>query len=249
MDSGSGIYLSVFFPTFNEEENIAEAVAHAKAELEKLGRNYEIIIVDDASTDGTTQIADALAREDHHVIVFHHLRNTKLGGALRTGFYRARGEVIFYTDADNPIDMGDIARNLPLLDKCDFVTGYRLNRDETMLRAIYSRVYNSIIRLLFGLKVKDVNFSFKIVRRRVIDTVSLHSHGSFIDAELLLEAKRKGFTISEVGVRYYPRTKGKSTLAKPGIIVTILKEMLQYIVRLWSGRQERERDLSVPQIK
>ncbi len=249
MDSGNGIYLSVFFPTFNEEENIAEAVANAKAELEKLDRNYEIIIVDDASTDQTPQIADALAQEDHHVIVFHHLCNTKLGGALRTGFYRARGEVIFYTDADNPIDMGDIARNLSLLDKYDFVTGFRLNRDETMLRAIYSRVYNSIVRLLFGLKVKDVNFSFKLVLRKVIDTVSLHSHGSFIDAELLLEAKRKGFSIGEVGVRYYPRTKGKSTLAKPGIIVTILKELLQYIYRLWTGRQDRERDLSVPPIK
>jgi glycosyltransferase involved in cell wall biosynthesis len=249
MDSGSGIYLSVFFPTFNEEENIAEAVANTKAELEKLGRNYEIIIVDDASTDKTAWIADDLAHIDSHVIVFHHIRNTKLGGALRTGFYRARGEVIFYTDADNPIDMGDIAKNLPLVDKYDFVTGYRLNRDETMLRGIYSRVYNSIIRLLFGLKVKDVNFSFKMVHRKVIDTVSLHSHGSFIDAELLLEAKRKGFSIGEVGVHYYPRTRGKSTLAKPGIILTILKEMIQYIIRLWTGSQDRERDLSVPPIK
>jgi glycosyltransferase involved in cell wall biosynthesis len=249
MDSGSGIYLSVFFPTFNEEENIAQAVANAKAVMEKLGKDYEIIIVDDASTDRTPQIADSLAQNDPHVIVFHHQSNTKLGGALRTGFYRARGEVIFYTDADNPIDMGDILKHLPLMEKYDFVTGYRLNRDETMLRAIYSRVYNSIIRLLFRLKVKDVNFSFKMVRRKVIGTVSLHSHGSFIDAELLLEAKRKGFTIGEVGVRYYPRTKGKSTLAKPGIIVTILKEMVQYICRLWTGRQDRERDLSVPPIK
>jgi len=87
------------------------------------------------------------------------------------------------------------------------------------------------------------------VRRRVIDTVSLHSHGSFIDAELLLEAKRKGFSLDEVGVRYYPRTKGTSTLAKPGVIVTILKEMSQYIYRLWTGKQDRERDLSVPPIK
>jgi glycosyltransferase involved in cell wall biosynthesis len=249
MDSGKGVYISVFFPTFNEEENIAEAVACAKMELEKLGREYEIIIVDDASTDRTPQFADELADHDSHVKVFHHLRNTKLGGALRTGFYRARGEVIFYTDADNPIDMGDILVNLPLLDKYDFVTGYRLNRDETVLRAIYSRVYNFLIRLLLGLKVRDVNFSFKMVRRMVIDTVSLHSHGSFIDAELLLEAKRKGFSIGEVGVRYFPRTRGKSTLAKPGIIITILKEMLQYIYRSWTGKQDRERDLSVPPIR
>jgi len=249
MHSSNSVYLSVFFPTFNEEENIAEAVTRAKTELEKLGRKYEIIIVDDASTDKTPQIADAIAQKDDHVIVFHHLRNTKLGGALRTGFYRARGEIIFYTDADNPIDMGDILKNLPLMDKYNFVTGYRLNRDETILRAIYSRVYNSLIRLLFGLTVKDVNFSFKMVHRKVIDTVSLHSHGSFIDAELLLESKRKGFAIGEVGVRYFPRSKGKSTLAKPGIILTILKEMTQYIYRLWTGKQDRERDLSVPPIK
>jgi glycosyltransferase involved in cell wall biosynthesis len=249
MDSGKGVYLSVFFPTFNEEENIAEAVARARIELEKLERDYEIIIVDDASTDRTPQIADKLAHNDAHVIVYHHLRNTKLGGALRTGLYRARGEVIFYTDADNPIDMSDILANLPLLDKYDFVTGYRLNRDETVLRAIYSRAYNFLIRLLFGLKVRDVNFSFKMVKRKVIETVSLHSHGSFIDAELLLEAKRKGFSIGEVGVRYYPRTRGKSTLAKPSIIVTILREMLQYVFRSWTGKQDRERDLSVPPIK
>lgn len=249
MDDGNPVYLSVFFPTFNEEENIVEAVARARIELEKLGRPYEIIIVDDASTDRTPQIADELAAGDANVVVYHHFRNTKLGGALRTGFYRAHGEVIFYTDADNPIDMNDILINLPLLNQYDFVTGYRLNRDETMLRAVYSRVYNFLIRLLFGLRVRDVNFSFKLVKRKVIDTVSLHSHGSFIDAELLLEAKRKGFSIGEVGVRYYPRTRGKSTLAKPGIIVTILKEMIQYIYRLCTGKQDRERDLSVPLIK
>lgn len=242
-------YISVFFPTFNEEDNIEMAVAAAKKALEQIGKSYEIIIVDDASTDRTAFIADMLAENDEHVLVFHHLKNTKLGGALRTGFYRARGDVIFYTDADNPIDMSDLGKNLPLIKEFDFITGFRLNRDETFLRAVYSRVYNFIIRFLFGLRVRDVNFSFKLVRRQIIDTVSLHSRGSFIDAELLLEARRRKYRITEVGIHYHPRTRGKSTLARPSVILVILKELCAYIGRLITHKQDRPMAVLMPPLK
>ena len=124
--------------------------------------------------------------------------------------------------------MTDLKKVLPLLKEYDFITGYRLNRDEPLHRKIYSACYNWLIRIVFGLKVRDVNFSFKLLKKEILEKIQLEAQGSFIDAELLLEAKRYGFRIHEVGVQYYPRKFGKSTLAKPGIILTILQEMSRY---------------------
>ena len=227
--------VSIFFPAYNEEGNIECSVQSAVTVLSELCFDYEVLIVNDASTDRTGEIAENLAKNNPKVRVVHHPENRQLGGAMRTGFSEARKEFIFYVDADNPVDLKDLGRALNLLDgadssgRADVVIGYRLNRDETLKRAIYSKVYNLLIRLLFGLKVRDVNFSFKLFRRQVLEAISLKTASSFLDAELLIASRRAGFTIKEMGVKYYPRVKGKSTMAKPSVIWKVICDMSSYV--------------------
>lgn len=224
--------VSVFFPTYNEEENIERSVRGALAALEETGMDHEVIVVNDASTDRTAEIVDRLAAADPHVRAVHLPRNLKLGGALKAGFAASRMELVFYTDADNPIDFTDMTAAFPLVAEggVEVVTGYRLNRDETLRRKVYSRSYNWLINFLFGFRFRDINFSFKLFRREVLERIDLRSNGSFIDAEILIEARKAGFSIEEVGVRYFPRTAGVSTLASPGVIVRILVELVAYLM-------------------
>lgn len=229
---GAAQSVSVFFPTYNEEGNIERSVSGARAAFDAVGVEHEVIVVNDASTDRTAVIADRLAAADPHVRVIHLPRNLKLGGALKAGFAASRMELVFYTDADNPIDFADMTAAFPLVAAggVDVVTGYRLNRDETLLRTVYSRTYNWLINFLFGFRFRDINFSFKLFRREVLERIELRSNGSFIDAEVLIEARKAGFVIEEVGVRYFPRTAGVSTLASPGVIVKILLELTAYLM-------------------
>jgi glycosyltransferase involved in cell wall biosynthesis len=223
--------ISIFLPAYNEEENIERAVMTSVNVLREISDDWEVIVVNDASKDRTREIAERLVKEVPGVRLINHDKNTRLGGALRTGFSNSTKELVFYTDADNPIDMNDLKRAVPLMDEADFITGYRLNRDEPLKRKVYSRCYNWLIRLLFGLRVRDVNFSFKLVKQEVLKKARLRSMGSFIDAELLIEARKYGFRIKEIGIRYYPRTQGESTLATPSVIFKILGELWTYYRR------------------
>lgn len=225
--------LSVFYPMWNEEAYIERAVAFGKRACESLMadgdiRDYELIVIDDASTDRTPEIADFLATIDPHVRVVHHERNRKLGGAMKTGFAAATGDLVLYTDADLPFDMAELPRALRLLREyeVDIISAYRFDRTgEGSLRSLYTWVYNGLIKTLFGVKVRDINFAFKLIRTRVFDHVELQSEGSFIDAELVIRATRMGYEIMQMGVDYFPRTRGVSTLSSAGVIGTILREM------------------------
>lgn len=158
----------------------------------------------------------------------HHPRNRKLGGALKTGFYKAENDIVIYIDSDLPIDLNDIKLALPMIEEADVVIGYRLMRTESVRRKVQSKIYNWIIRFLFGLKVKDVNFAFKVFKREILDKITLHSEGSFIDAEFLIEALRLNYKIKEIGLMYYPRSAGESKLSGPGVIMKILQELGEY---------------------
>ena len=226
--------LSIFFPMWNEEHYVERAVGvacrvgEAMVAAGSIG-DYEVLVVDDASSDRTPEIADALAAADHHVRVVHHERNRKLGGSIKTGFANARGDLILYSDADLPFDMeAEVPRAVRLLRQyeADMVSAYRFDRTgEGYLRAVYTFFYNLMIRWLFRLKARDVNFAFKLCHRRIFERVHLESEGSFIDAELFIRTTGLGYEVLQIGVDYFPRTRGESTLASPGIIVTILREM------------------------
>ncbi|MBW3614400.1 MAG: ChbG/HpnK family deacetylase [Actinobacteria bacterium] len=226
--------LSIVYPMWNEEPSIhlaVEAAREAGAALVAAGDidSYEIVIVDDASTDATGRIADELAAADHRLVVEHHRHNLGLGGSIKTGLSAASGELILYTDADLPCDLLEgLTRGVRLmrLYDADIVSAYRHDRTaEGPRRAVYSFGYNLMIRATFGLRVRDINFAFKLLRRPVLDQVVLESVGSFIDAELLIRAHRLGFHIIQFGVDYFPRTRGVSTLSSAGTIVTMLREL------------------------
>jgi glycosyltransferase involved in cell wall biosynthesis len=223
--------LSFVFPMYNEIDNIGKTIDEATTVGKRMASDLEIIVVDDASTDGSGELVDLIALDNPHLRVFHHSRNRKLGGALRTGFGHATKSWVLYIDSDLPIRMEDALAALPLTETADMVIGYRMNRCEGPKRELMSWCYNRLVRAIFGLEVRDVNFAFKLFRRDLLREVHLQSEGSFIDAELLLEARRAGRRIAEIGMNYHPRQAGSSTLARPGVVITLLKELWRYARR------------------
>ena len=224
--------ISIVFPMYDEEAYIHRAIRAAGAALQEITPDHEIIIVDDASTDRTGALADALARADPRIKVVHNERNRKLGGSVRAGYAAATKDLVLYTDADLPFDLQELRRAVRLLEyqEADVLAAYRFDRtSEGLVRTLYSFCYNLLIRVLFGLAVKDVNFSFKLFHRSLLQKIELKSEGSFIDAEFLIRARKAGATIVQIGVDYFPRSRGVSTLSSPGVILTILREM----ARLW----------------
>ncbi len=221
--------LSLVIPMFDEAENIAHAIACAGEALAQHEGAWEIVVVDDGSTDGSAEIVGGLPGGERLRLV-HHDANRGLGAALRSGFAAATGDLVLYMDADLPFDPRDIGRAVHALavTRADLIAGYRLDRSlEGWRRALYSYLYNLLIGLLFGWPHRDINFSFKLVRRQVLEAIELRSTGSLIDAELVVKAKNLGFTIQQLGLDYFPRTRGRSTLSSPAVILRILRELVR----------------------
>lgn len=225
--------LTIFYPMWNEEATIERAVAAAFEAGDGLVADgeigsYDVLLIDDASTDATGRIADEMAAADPRISVVHHPQNRKLGGSIKTGLQTARGEIVLYTDADLPFDMAEVAKAVRLMRiyEADIVSAYRFDRTgEGVRRLVYSYVYNQLVQALFGLRLRDMNFAFKLMRRSMLDHIELVSEGSFIDVELLARARRLGFEIVQFGVDYFPRTRGISTLSSNDVILKILREM------------------------
>ena len=220
--------VSLVIPMFNEEENIEHAIDYAVDALERHAGDYEILVVNDASQDRSPEIVERLAAANPRIRMLRHAVNRKLGASLKTGFAAARKDLILYTDADLPVDYGQLPRAVHLLEcqQADLLAGYRFDRtSEGLHRAVYTIGYHVLIRLLFGLRIRDVNFAFKLFRRSLLQTIALKSDGSFIDAELLLRARKTGAVMIQMGLDYFPRTRGPSKLSSLGVIAAILREM------------------------
>lgn len=225
MSGGTRKSITVFFPCYNEQENVEKQTLDVDRAMAEIADDYEVVIVDDGSTDRTAEIAARLAREHPHVRVISHPRNLGYGTALRTGFTGARKELILYTDGDNQFDIRDVRTLLPLMrEGVDMVVGYRQNRQDKPLRKFVSRVYNFIIRMIFGLKVRDIDCAFKLFRKSVFDKVEIRSERFLVDTEILVKAKRAGLTIVETPVTHLPRTAGKSSVS-PGDVFRTLHEL------------------------
>jgi glycosyltransferase involved in cell wall biosynthesis len=220
--------ISLFFPAWNEEDYVERAVSRAAKVLARLSDDWEIIVVNDASTDRTKEIAEGLAQKNPRIRVVSHEVNQKLGGAMKTGFASSTKDIVVYTDMDLPWDLDQLEKALHLMEylEADMICAFRFDRtSEGVKRIVYSFVYNSLIRNLFDVQMKDINFSFKVVHRRVLEAIELKSQGSFVDAELVVKAIKRGFKVFQMGVDYFPRTRGVSTLASPQVIGKILREL------------------------
>ncbi len=223
--------ISFVIPMYNESANIEETVGRVVKLARELADDYEIVLADDASSDGTGDIADRLSKEDAHIKSARLKNNTKFGGALSAGLKSASKEISIYTDADLPIKEEDIKKGLALLDKADVVTGYSLAlKDDSLKRIVMSKVYNFLVQTLFGFRIKDINSGFKIYRAKVIKDMRLISKSPFVDVEIFAEARKRGFKIEQFGLIFDLRTKGVSTISRMSVVARTFGDMLAYRV-------------------
>ena len=235
--------ISLVIPAYNEEENLAEAVAEAARALPAISAAWEIVLVNDGSADATGAVADGLSAADPtHVRVVHHPENRGKGAALRSGMATARGPIVAFTDADLPFDMEALVRAHTCLVEtgADLVAGYRTNRERYSLRRrISSGTYNRLVRLALGLPFDDVAFALKLMRREVFESAGLQSDGGFADVELLARAHAAGYRIERVGVAFTPRVRGVSTMASAGSVLHIARDLVLFRLGQLGGRAAR----------
>jgi glycosyltransferase involved in cell wall biosynthesis len=231
--------LSFFFPAYNEAGNVTPMVEAALQTLPAFSEELQVIIVDDGSRDGTEEEGRRLEQAHPRVHYVRHEQNRGYGEALRTGIQSATGDVVFWTDGDRQFDLAELDRLWPQLEDSDLVVGYRIKRADKPHRLFIAWTYNTLLRLVFGLRVRDVDCAFKLARRSVVDAVDPVSGGAFFSAEFLLRARRQGFKVVEVGVHHYPRRIGSSKGATPAVILRTFREMFA----LWRSFR---RDLRFP---
>jgi glycosyltransferase involved in cell wall biosynthesis len=219
---------SIVVPLFNEEENIVPLVETVFAVVGSDPNFAEIVLVDDGSGDRTAALAVELARCEERIRLVRHQKNQGLGAAIRSGIDAATGDFVLYTDADLPFDFKLIPQLFAVAGENRIVSGSRLNRGEGGRRWILTKGYNLLVRQLFGLRMRDANFACKIFPKRFLNKAKFTASGSFIDVEMLLEARRCGLEIYEQPLEYHPRTRGLSTLSRPRVILFIMREMLAY---------------------
>jgi glycosyltransferase involved in cell wall biosynthesis len=204
--------LSVFFPAYNDSGTIASLVIRSVQVAATLTPDFEVIVINDGSQDATAQILDELAQVyAGKVRIVHHATNRGYGGALRTGFATASKELIFYTDGDAQYDPAEMTLLWPeMRADVDWVNGYKISRSDPMHRIIIGRVYHHLVKILFGFKVRDVDCDFRLIRRRVFDTVRLEKNSGVICLEMMKKFHDARFRVAEVPVHHYHRAYGKS---------------------------------------
>jgi glycosyltransferase involved in cell wall biosynthesis len=235
--------LSYFFPAHDEKDNLEALVAEAMDALPLLAERFEIVCVDDGSTDGTAAIADRLAAEHPDVVrVVHHPINRGYGAAVRSGLGSARYPLICFTDGDRQFRVADLGILLTRLLEADeqgepagVVAGYRIKRADPAIRLAYARVYRACLRLFFGLRVRDPDCACKLFRRSALAGVRVESGGAFLSAELLIKIGRRGGRIVEAGVPHYPRTAGRASGADPRVVARAVRDFWALRLRLWAN--------------
>ena len=235
------VSISVFFPCYNEQDNVARTTEQALAVLEKLNADFEVIIVNDGSSDATAKIADEIAAKNNRVKVVHHPTNLGYGAALQSGFKTASKELVFYTDGDGQFDINEMPPLLPLMQQYDIVTCYRLNRQDNLIRKINAWCWTKLVCLLFRMKIRDIDCAFKLFKREIFDNIEMVSAGALIDTEILARAIRRGYSYTQKGVHHYPRTAGTQTGAKITVILRAFKELFKLHSQIRKQSPEKQK--------
>jgi glycosyltransferase involved in cell wall biosynthesis len=231
------ISLSVFFPCFNEELNIEKLVLEAIEVLNRSVEKYEILIINDGSTDKTGLIADSLSKQYKHIHVIHHEINKGYGAALITGYGNAIHEWIFFTDGDNQFFINELESFLKEINEYAVIIGFRGKREDPFYRICYAQAWNLLVRYLFNLRVRDLNCAFKLVNRKVLEKITLSSAGAAISTELLVKAKYAGFQIKEIKVSHKERMFGTQTGANPKVVIKAFLELFKLHGSIGSHRR------------
>ncbi len=222
--------ISVFFPAYNDGGTIASMVISVVLTLRELTDDFEVIVVNDGSQDYTPQVLDELARVYDEVRVIHHAQNRGYGGALRTGFASATKELVFYTDGDAQYDARELKVLYPaLVEGVDMVNGYKISRSDPWYRMVIGRIYHWTVKLAFGLKLRDVDCDFRLMRRSIFDRVRLSSDSGVICVEMMKKIQDAGFVIVEAPVHHFHRAYGRSQFFNFRRIFQVGRDLL----KLW----------------
>ena len=225
-------FLSLVLPAHNEEGNLDWVVREALAALPLTFVLCEIIIVDDGSADATPAIAARLSADDPRVRVIRHPQNRGYGAALRSGFAAARGDRIMFMDSDRQFNIREVAKLAPLVGRYDIVAGYRLKRRDPLRRVALGASFNVLVKVLFGVRVRDIDCGFKIFRADLLRSLDLQAPGALINTEILALARRQQATVIEIGVNHYPRPTGEQSGGSPRVVLRALGETLRLWLRL-----------------
>lgn len=217
-------------PAYNEQECIEKSARDAHTFLAGRFDAFELILVDDGSKDSTPELIDALAKAHPGIVALHHPINRGYGAAIVSGFRRAGGELLFYTDADSQFDIREVATFVEEIERtgADAVFGFRVYRYDSVLRCVLSWTYNRLVRVLFGVRLRDVDCAFKLLRRDLFARMRIDSTDFFVDTEMVARAARLKAKIHEVGVRHYPRMAGRTTVRASHIPRTLLT-----VAKMW----------------
>ena len=228
--------LTVALPAYNEEANIAAMVDEVVRTVTPLVRDWEVVVVDDGSRDGTSAAVSAIESRDPRVRLVRHEKNRGYGAAVWTGLTSARKGLVFFTDSDRQFDIAEIQGLLERQPDADLVVGYRSPRRDPIARKINGWAWSSLVNLLFGYTARDIDCAFKVMRREVVETLRdrVRSRGATFSAELLVRAKKAGFRIRELPVRgHRPRVAGSPTGARLSVVLRAFRELAAFRVKLW----------------
>lgn len=217
--------LSIVLPCFNEEANVADAIRNAASAAALTSEDYEIIVVDDGSSDATAAVAGRFVEADARVRLVIHARNRGYGDAVRSGIEAARMDWVLLTDADLQFDLRELEDFVPATRDAEALWGYRILRRDTVRRRLAAWAWNRLVRRLFALPVRDVDCGFKLVRRDVLDRVTLQASGAMISTELAVGLRAEGARFAERGVHHKPRVAGEETGGNPRVVLRAFREL------------------------
>lgn len=226
--------MSVFFPCYNEEKNIKNTVSKAISVLNEVAKKWEIILINDGSKDNTAKVLEEIkSNNPKEISIITHNPNRGYGAALKSGLYNCKYQWIAFTDSDGQFDFGEITKFIDKQKetKSDIVIGYYLSRQVSKATIITSKIWEIIVFILFGLKVTDIDCGFKLINKKVVETIPKleAERGAFISSEFLIKSKKAGFKITELGVHHYPRVEGKAT----GRNIKVIIKSFTDLFRLW----------------
>lgn len=235
--------ITAFFPAYGDAGTIASMVVLAERTLRTLTDDWEIVVVNDASPDHAAEVLAELSERYPRLRVVTHERNLGYGGALRSGFSAATKELVFYTDGDAQYDPRELTLLMAkLAPDVDVVNGYKLLRGDGPVRAVVGRLYHTLVSAMFGLRIRDVDCDFRLIRRELLNGLALESTSGTICVELIKKLQERGARFAEVGVHHYDRPFGSSQFFRPG---RLLRTFWQ-LGRLWWKVVVRKHDLEDP---
>ena len=234
--------ISIFFPAYNDAGTIASLAVVAHMTARELTDDYEVIVVEDGSPDHTGALLDELAQNFRWLKVVHHPQNRGYGGALRSGFATASKELVFYTDGDAQYDPRELKALFAAFGPdVDFINGYKLGRSDPLHRIVIGRVYHWFVRTAFGLRVRDVDCDFRLMRRSVFEKVQLTRSSGVICVELMKKVQDHGFRIAQVGVHHFHRSYGKSQFFNFRRVARTLLDLCKLWIELVWRREHLQR--------